>query len=292
MALTPLRPIDASDAADAVAGTGLPRFEPGWVWLTGAGPGDPGLLTLHALNGLRQADVVVHDALVGPEVLNLVRPGARLIHAGKRGGKGGPKQIEISRRLIELAREGARVLRLKGGDPFMFGRGSEEAEALVGADVPFRVIPGITAGLGGLAYAGIPATDRRLNHAITFITGHMAGGDVPDTVDWAAIAQGSPVIVIYMGAKHLPRVAALLMAAGRAGAEPVAIVSKASLPEQQVIETTLAEAGTAVAAAETPTIIAIGEVVRLRAGMDWLGALGGRALVADPLTDVEVREAG
>jgi uroporphyrin-III C-methyltransferase len=261
----------------------LPVFEAGWVWLAGAGPGDPGLLTLSAASALEQADVVVHDALVDPRVLALARPEARKVHAGKRGGKPSPKQIEISRRLVEFARQGNRVLRLKGGDPFTFGRGSEEIEFLVGAGVPFRVIPGVTAGLGGLAYAGIPATDRRLNHAVTFITGHMAGGDVPDTIDWTAIAKGSPVIVIYMGLKHLPRIAALLMTAGRPPGEPLAIVSKATTPEQSVIETTLGGAGEASMRALTPAIIVIGEVVRLRAGMDWIGALSGRILDADPL---------
>jgi uroporphyrin-III C-methyltransferase len=175
------------------------------------------------------------------------------------------------------------VLRLKGGDPLTFGRGSEEVEYLVGAGVPFRIIPGVTAGLGGLAYAGIPATDRRLNHVVTFVTGHAAGGDVPDTIDWHALAKGSPVIVIYMGTKHLPRIAELLIEAGRNAAEPVAIVSKATTAAQSVIETVLGKAGEASLRAPTPAIVVIGEVVRLRAGMDWLGALAGRVLDADPL---------
>lgn len=261
----------------------LPEFMPGSVWLAGAGPGEPGLLTLHAYAALQQADVIVHDALVDERILALARPGARLVHAGKRGGKPSPKQIEISRRLVEFARQGKRVLRLKGGDPFTFGRGSEEAEFLVGAGVPFRIIPGITAGIGGLAYAGIPATDRRLNPVVTFVTGHAASGTVPDTIDWPSLAKGSPVIVIYMGTKHLPRIAELLMAAGRAADEPVAIVSKAATEQQSVIETVLGEAGAASAAAQTPAIVVVGEVVRLRAGLDWLGALSGRILDADPL---------
>lgn len=272
-----------TELANITAALELPEFLPGWVWLAGAGPGDPGLLTLNAYAALKQADVVVHDALVDERVLGLARAGARLVHAGKRGGKPSPKQIEISRRLVEFARQGKRVLRLKGGDPFTFGRGSEEAEYLVGAGVPFRIIPGITAGLGGLAYAGIPASDRRLNHVVTFLTGHAAGGDVPDTIDWQALAKSSPVIVIYMGTKHLPRIADLLMQAGRDAREPVAIVSKATTGEQSVIETVLAEAGEAATRAPTPAIVVIGEVVRLRAGMDWLGALSGRVLSADPL---------
>jgi uroporphyrin-III C-methyltransferase len=277
------RKMAASDEFSIEGRLDLPRFEPGWVWLAGAGPGDPGLLTLHAFAALSQADVVVHDALVDPRVLALARPGAELVHAGKRGGKPSPKQIEISRRLVELARAGKRVLRLKGGDPVMFARGAEEIEHLVGAGIPFRLIPGITAGLGGLAYAGIPATDRRINHVITFVTGHAAGGDVPGTIDWRALAQGSPVIVVYMGNKHLPRIARLLIEAGRSESEPVAIVSKASTDEQSVIETTLGGATEASRNAPTPTIIVIGDVVRLRVGMDWLGALSGRVLKADPL---------
>jgi len=150
----------------------LPVFEPGWVWLTGAGPGDPGLLTLHAVNGLRQADVVVYDALVDERVLAMAKPTATLEYAGKRGGKPSPRQADISHRLIHLAREGKRVLRLKGGDPFVFGRGGEEALALVAGGVPFRVIPGISSGIGGLAYAGLPVTHRDVNSAVTFLTGH------------------------------------------------------------------------------------------------------------------------
>ena len=265
----------------------LPAFEPGWVWIAGAGPGDPALLTVAAYSALQSADVVVHDALVDERVLNLVRPGARLVHAGKRGGKPSPKQVEISRRLVEFARQGKRVLRLKGGDPLTFGRGSEEAEYLVRSGIPFRIIPGVTAGLGALAYAGIPATDRRLNHVVTFLTGHAAGGDVPDTIDWEALAKSSPVIVVYMGTKHLPRIADLLIAAGRSEEEPVAIVSKATTAEQSVIETVLGKAGAVAEQAPTPAIVVIGEVVRLRAGMDWLGAIGGRILESDPLGEAQ-----
>ena len=271
---------------------GLPVLDPGAVWLVGAGPGDPGLLTLHALNGLAQADVVVHDALVDPGCLALARPGAEIIHAGKRGGKPSPKQPDISARLVREAKAGKRVVRLKGGDPFLFGRGGEEALTLVRAGVPFRIVPGITAGIGGLAYAGIPATDRNVNSVVAFITGHDATGAVPVGIDWAALAKGAPVIVLYMAIKTLPEISARLMAAGRPASEPVALVSNAATSRQSVIETTLSEA--AGQAAEAPAVIVIGDVVRLRAGLDWLGALElGRQLEDDPLGIApEIRDVG
>jgi len=263
----------------------LAPFEPGWVWLVGAGPGDPGLLTLYALHALREADVVVYDALASAAVLDLAAPGAELIHAGKRGGKPSPKQPDISRRLVQLARQGRRVLRLKGGDPFVFGRGGEEALSLVSAGVPFRIVPGVTAGIGGLAHAGIPLTHRDTNHAVTFLTGHSATGAVPDAFDWGAIARGSPVIVLYMALKHLDTLAARLMAGGRHDDEPVAVISNATLPTQRVLETTLGRCAAAAveAAIEPPAIVVVGEVVRLRAALDWFGALDGRTLVPDPL---------
>lgn len=266
---------------------GLPVFDAGWVWLAGAGPGDPGLLTLHTVHGLAEADAVVYDALVDNRILALAKPTAELIFAGKRGGKPSPKQRDISDRLIELAREGKRVLRLKGGDPFVFGRGGEEALALVGAKIPFRVIPGVSAGTGGLAYAGIPVTHRETNQAVTFVTGHSAAGDVPDGMDWQAIGKGSPVIVLYMAMKHLGLIAERFLEAGRSPTDPVAVVSNASTPDQRVLETTLARAASDVSAAgmEAPAIICIGEVVRLRQGLDWLGALTeGRILHPDPLS--------
>ncbi len=263
----------------------LPGIEPGWVWLVGAGPGTTGLLTLLALRGLTTADVVVYDALVDQETLKLARPGAALEYAGKRGGKPSAKQPDISLRLVQLAREGKRVLRLKGGDPFVFGRGGEEAMSLVEAGIPFRVVPGVSAGIGGLAYAGIPVTHRDCNHAVTFVTGHDAGGAVPDGVDWNAIAKGSPVIVMYMALKHIEPITARLIAGGRSPGEPVAIVSKATSADQCVLESTLGTCAADVTASgiEPPAIVVIGEVVRLRASLDWLGALAGRVLVSDPL---------
>ncbi|RYC12348.1 uroporphyrinogen-III C-methyltransferase [Ciceribacter ferrooxidans] len=262
----------------------LPAIEPGHVWLAGAGPGDPGLLTLLAAKALGEADVIVHDALVNEECLKLARPGAALEYAGKRGGKPSAKQRDISLRLVELAKSGLKVLRLKGGDPFVFGRGGEEALTLIEHGVPFRIVPGITAGIGGLAYAGIPVTHREINHAVTFLTGHDSSGLVPDRIDWEAIAKGSPVIVMYMAMKHIGRISEQLIAGGRSASEPVAFVCDAATASQKVLETTLGEAERAVAASgfEPPAIVVVGEVVRLRPSLDWLGALSGRKLVADP----------
>lgn len=276
----------------------MPAFEPGWVWLVGAGPGDPGLLSLHALNGLSQADVVVYDALVDPRILAAAKPGAEMIYAGKRGGKPSPKQTDISQRLVELARSNRRILRLKGGDPFVFGRGGEEALALVAAGIPFRLVPGITAGIGGLAYAGIPATHRDVNAAVTFVTGHQAGGNVPEHLDWAALAKGSPVLVIYMAVQNLPAIVGKLLAAGRSAAEPMAIISKGSTPDQTVLETTLGSCVTDCAAANPPppAMVVIGRVVELRASLDWLGALPapqglGRKLAPDPFNKAPIAPA-
>ena len=248
-----------------------PELLPGWVWLVGAGPGDPGLVTLHALNALRQAEVVVTDALVAPEILAWARPGAEIIGMGKRGGQASPKQAEITAQLIALARAGRRVLRLKGGDPFVFGRGGEEAQALVAAGVPFRVVPGITAGIGGLAYAGIPVTHGALTSAVTFVTGHDASGTAP-AHDWAALARGGGTLVIYMGMRNLAEIAAALIAGGRAPDEPVAIVQAAATPAQRVLETTLARAAEAATEAKigAPAVVCIGPVARLRATLDWL----------------------
>ncbi|MBL6597642.1 MAG: uroporphyrinogen-III C-methyltransferase [Alphaproteobacteria bacterium] len=273
----------------------LPKvdFPPGSVWLTGAGPGDAGLLTLHALHGLRSADVIVYDALVSDDVLALAPGDTPREYAGKRGGKPSPKQADISLRLVQLARQGKRVLRLKGGDPFVFGRGGEEALTLVREGIPFRVIPGVTAGIGGLAYAGIPLTHRDTNHAVTMITGHDATGDVTG-IDWKAVAKGAPVLVIYMAIKHLERIAVELMAGGRSPDEPVALVSNASTPDQRVLETVLSRCAADVEASDLkpPAIVVVGEVVKLRCGLDWLGASAGRILDPDPLSRVRRDETG
>ncbi len=249
----------------------LPEFEPGWVWLVGAGPGDPGLLTLYALQALKRADVVVYDALVDKRVLDCAGDKARLEFAGKRGGRPSPTQPDISRRLIELAREGKRVLRLKGGDPFVFGRGGEEALALVEAGIPFRLVPGITAGIGGLAYAGIPVTHRDANAAVAFVTGHSADGDIPDNLDWRALAKGVPVIVFYMALTHLNAIADRLIRAGRSPGDPVAVISKATTADQKVLISTLGGCAAAAAQAkiEPPAMVVVGEVVKLHSVLDW-----------------------
>ena len=262
----------------------LPDLEPGWVWLAGAGPGDPGLLTLLALRGIAQADVVVYDALVSGAILAAIPRATPREHAGKRGGKPSPTQADISLRLIEHARAGKRVLRLKGGDPMVFGRGGEEALHLAEAGVPFRIVPGVSAGIGGLAYAGIPLTHRDTNSAVTFVTGHNAMGAVPDAIDWEAVAKGSPVIVIYMALKHLAAIAERLIAGGRRRDDKVAIVCDATLPTQRVLETELGRAAQDAAAAglEPPAIVAVGEVVALRRELDWLGRFVRRKATAGP----------
>ncbi len=252
---------------------GLPVLDKGAVWLVGAGPGDPGLLTLHAINAIRQADVIVHDALVNANCLKLARDDVVLEYAGKRGGKPSAKQRDISLRLVELAKQNKRVLRLKGGDPFVFGRGGEEALTLVQHDVPFRIVPGITAGIGGLAYAGIPVTHRDVNHTVTFLTGHDSTGIVPDRIDWAGVASGSPVIVMYMAMKHIAVITRRLIDAGRAPDEAVAVVCNATTPQQQVIVTNLrdAEADLMIAGLSPPAIVVVGGVVGMRETLDWLG---------------------
>ena len=255
-----------------------PELLPGWVWLCGAGPGDPGLLTLHALNALRQADVVIYDALVQEAILDWA-PQAEHIYAGKRGGNPSAKQRDISLRLVDLARAGKRVLRLKGGDPFVFGRGGEEAQTLVQHGIPIRIIPGISAGIGGLAYAGIPVTHRDVNQSVTFVTGHDQSGLTPSSLDWTSIAKGSQVIVIYMGMKHIAQISAALIAGGRSPSEPVGIVCTATTEDQRVLETTLATAEADIAAAglEPPAIICVGHAVRMRQVLDWQGQMAGEA---------------
>jgi uroporphyrin-III C-methyltransferase len=243
----------------------MPEFAPGSVWLVGAGPGDPGLLTLHAVHALACADVVLHDALVAPEILDLAHSAARFEPVGKRAGRPGPAQLRINQRLIELAGAGLRVVRLKGGDPFVFGRGGEEALALAAAGVPFRVVPGITSGIGGLAYAGIPLTHRMLSPTVALVTGHGAGRGGPREVDWAALARGTRTIVLYMALGRLAEITDALMAAGRDPDEPVALLADATTARERCVRTTLGRstADAALIAPGAPTLVVIGPVVRL-----------------------------
>jgi uroporphyrin-III C-methyltransferase len=259
---------------NVIRALGLPSFEKGFVWLVGAGPGDPGLITTLGLMALTQADFILYDALVDERLLALARKGAGLIFAGKRAGVTSCKQSDISNLLIDLAKKGNRVLRLKGGDPFTFGRGGEEAGALAKAGVPFRIVPGITAGIGGLAYAGIPVTHRDTNHAVTFITGHGADGKLPP-FNWQAIGKGSETLVFYMARKFAGEIAAALLAAGRKPEEPAAIVANAARADQSVIVTTLGGLGRAAEKAPSLSIIVIGQNVRLRDELNWLGEMAG-----------------
>ena len=193
----------------------LPEFAPGSVWLIGAGPGDPGLLTLLALHAIRSADAVIYDALVDPRIVQAAKPGAEIVFAGKRGGRPSQRQPDITAVAIALAKAGKRVARLKGGDPFVFGRGGEEAQAFVAAGIPFRVVPGITAGIGGLAYAGIPLTHRGAAGTIAFVTGQQAAAEpgAGAAVDWPALAAACEVLVVYMPLGRLPAIVKALIAA-------------------------------------------------------------------------------
>ena len=240
------------------------HLEPGHVWLAGAGPGDPGCLTLDVLSALAEADVVVHDALVQPSVLAIAK-GAELIFVGKRGGKPSMPQDDITDLLIRLAREERRVLRLKGGDPYVFGRGGEEALALAREKVPFRILPGVTSAFGALAAAGIPATMRGFNKAITLATGHGAG--TGDDLDWAALARTGQPIVVYMGLRNLPLIAAALLAGGLAPDTPAAVIESATTDEERIVTASLDAIAAEAAAAglKSPALIVIGHIVSLRA---------------------------
>ncbi len=247
-----------------------PAFDPGSVWLVGAGPGDPGLLTLHAAYALGQADVVLHDALISDAILSMA-PAARMEMAGKRAGGIRTQQLRINDRLIQLARQGLRVVRLKGGDPLVFGRGGEEALALAAAGIPFRIVPGISAGIGGTAAAGIPLTHRRLARSVAFATGHDSSGELAN-VDWAALSRGSEVLVFYMARRRIAQIAERLIQAGRAPSEPMALIGNATCPNQDVRICTLAEAASAVASipADAPTLILVGPTIGLRPLVsDW-----------------------
>jgi uroporphyrin-III C-methyltransferase len=246
-------------ALDAILGAG-PRLQPGEVWLVGAGPGDPALLTLEAVRVLAQAEVVVHDALVDPRVLELAPPHAERVFAGKRGGRPSPAQRDITEQLITLACAGRRVVRLKGGDPFVFGRGGEEVLGLAAAGVPFRIAPGLTAGLAALTAAGLAATQRGVNQAILLATGHPAP-DQPEP-DWAAMARLGQPIVLYMAVRRLGAISRALIAGGLGPDTPAAIIASATTPGQRVLVSTLGAVAQEAQAAElaAPAIVVIGAI--------------------------------
>jgi len=235
---------------------------PGEVALVGAGPGDAGLLTLAGASLLRDCDAVVFDALVSGEIMDMVAAEAEKIPAGKRGGRPSVKQQDICDTLIRLAAEGKRVVRLKGGDPFVFGRGGEEILALAEAGIRFRVIPGITSGIAAPAMAGIPVTDRSVNSTLAFITGHEASDD--SRIDWQAMVAAFPVLVIYMGTKNLAVIAGKLLAAGMAENTPVAMLHAMCWPEETQVFGSLREAADGLLVGESPAIVVIGDVVDRR----------------------------
>src|SRR5690348_12524064 len=234
----------------------------GAVWLVGAGPGDPELLTLKALKTLQIADVVVHDGLVSDAILDLAPASARRLSVAKRKSRHSYAQDEINRMLVAFARDGLAVVRLKGGDPFIFGRGGEELEACREAGVACHVVPGVTAALAAGASAGAPLTHRGSAQAVTFVTGHAAAGGEPD-LDWASLAKANQTVVIYMGVSTAPAIAARLRAAGRAGSTPALIVENASLPDERRIVTTLAGLAEAAEAVSGPALLIVGEAMAL-----------------------------
>lgn len=239
----------------------------GKVYLVGAGPGDPGLMTIKGKGLLEYADVVIYDALISPAILAMINPQAEQINAGKRMGRHSLLQEETSQLLIEKAQTHAVVVRLKGGDPFIFGRGGEEMEALVKAGVPVEVVPGITSGIAAPASVGIPLTHRDYSSSVTFVTGHEAVGKYRPDINWQAIAQGSETIVIYMGIQKLPSIIEQLMAAGMTPETPIALVRWGTCPEQSELIGTLATIISQIESNQfsSPAIAVIGSVVNLHA---------------------------
>lgn len=240
-----------------------PRLEPGHVWLAGAGPGDPALLTLEVLQALTEADALVHDALVSPEIIAVAEQ-AEKFFVGKRGGRLSIPQEDINALLVRLARDGRKVVRLKGGHPTVFARGGEEAAALTAESIPYRVLPGVTSAFGGLASTGIPVTMRGVNGAIILATGFAAVSD--DRPDWRALAATGQPIIIYMGLTHLAETVSELLAGGLHPQTPAAFVENATLPQERTVTGTL---GGLIGLAETeqivsPSLIVVGGIVALR----------------------------
>lgn len=255
-----------------VALGGTPARQTGAIWLVGAGPGDPELLTLKALKALQAAEVVVHDGLVSDEILELAPASAQRISVAKRKSRHSYSQDEINRMLVAFAQDGLNVVRLKGGDPFMFGRGGEELEAARAAQIACHVVPGVTAALAAGASAGAPLTHRGAAQAVTFVTGHAAKGGEPD-LDWAALARANQTVVIYMGLSMAAPIAARLMAAGRAGATPALIVENASRGDERRVTTTLVGLAEAAAELKGPALLIVGEAMALAQAGDGQAAV-------------------
>lgn len=250
----------------------------GEVILVGAGPGDPGLLTLHALRQMQQADVVVHDRLVSDEVMALVRRDAKRIFVGKQAGNHCVPQEGINQLLLEEAKKGLRVVRLKGGDPFIFGRGGEELETLVGSGVGFQVVPGITAASGCAAYAGIPLTHRDHAQSVRFVTAHGKSGT--QDLDWPLLARDQQTLVFYMGLSSCGVIREQLLAHGKAGATPVALIERGTQPSQRVIRGTLDQLPDLAVGVESPALIMVGSVVTLADKLAWFGQTGAPSQAA------------
>jgi uroporphyrinogen III methyltransferase/synthase len=244
---------------------------PGTVYLVGAGPGDPGLMTVRSAELVAAADVILHDRLIPVAALHGAREDAELVYVGKRPGAPALPQGEIEDLMIERARAGRSVVRLKGGDPFVFGRGGEEAEALAAAGVAFEVVPGVTAGIAAPAYAGIPLTHRDDASAVAFVAGHEDPDKDGSAIDWEALARFPGTLVIFMGVKRLPDVAARLIAAGRNGGEPAAAVERGTTPAQRTVSATLADLAGAVANSgiTPPAVVLVGPVAARREAIAW-----------------------
>lgn len=257
--------------------SGKPEPVSGSASIVGAGPGDPGLMTLRAQQLLSNADVVLYDRLVSPLILDMARKEAVLISVGKEGGGPSVPQDVITALLLQHVREGKRVCRLKGGDPFVFGRGGEEAAALAAADLPFEIVPGISAALGCAAYSGIPLTLRGVSASVTFATASLQTDDDPD---WAVLARPGQTLALYMSLQRLQHCSAALLRHGLSASTPVALVSEGTTAQQRVVRGTVATIAGLAGGVPSPAILFVGESVALSGKLSWFGADGGPAVVA------------